>query len=320
MPVKAPFRPLPFLGNPHVQTVLAHLTGFIRKLPADMTLVPLPDGDAVALHESRPVDWTEGGDCVLLVHGLSGSSRSPYVMRVARRLVRRGFRVYRIDLRGAGDAANHCDKLYNAAGSGDIRAAAHAIHAANPGSRLFVAGFSLGGNLALKMAGEAGEHPVPGLAGVASVAAPIDLMRCSELITSIPFYDRFYVKGLVQQVTWHERRRPHLTPTVWPRAMKSLRVFDDVYTAPRGGFDGVFDYYTKAAPAPIIPRISVPTFLLTSRDDPFVWAPAYEQLPNRPGQKIVIAEGGGHLGFLGPDGQGGLRWAETQVINWLVRQ
>src|SRR5262245_8003265 len=137
MSIEPPFRPLPFLSNPHVQTVLAHLTGFKYRLDAAVTLVPLEDGDAIALHDTRPAGWTDGGDCALLIHGLTGSNRSPYTMRVAKRLVRRGFRVYRIDLRGAGACAEHCDQLYNAGCSADLRAAAAAIHAANPDSRIF---------------------------------------------------------------------------------------------------------------------------------------------------------------------------------------
>src|SRR5436190_13626761 len=96
------FRPLPFLSNPHVQTIIGHLTGWTRRrLAANASLVPLADGDVVALHENTPEQWRPGNDCVALVHGLGGCHRSRHLVRVTRRLMARGLRTYRIDMRGA---------------------------------------------------------------------------------------------------------------------------------------------------------------------------------------------------------------------------
>lgn len=314
------FRPLPFLSNPHVQTVVGHFTGWVPdKLIAEPSLVPLADGDAVALHENTSPDWKPGGDCALLLHGLGGSHRSKYLVRVARRLLAREFRVYRMDLRGAGTTLPHCKRLYNAACSDDVRTAFEAVRIKNPTSRVFLVGFSLGGNIVLKLAGEAATHPLPGLAGVAAVAAPIDLIRCCELILRFPFYDRFYVRNLVRQVEAHIRIRPDLSAPRWQKPM-TLRLFDDLYTAPRGGFADATDYYVKASSFPYVPRIEAPAFLLTARDDPFVdWKP-YAELPSQPHHRVHIANRGGHLGFLGPDGRGGLRWAETQIVDWVLEQ
>jgi hypothetical protein len=314
------FRPLPFLSNPHVQTVIGHIIGQIRKKLAGMTsMVPLVDGDAVALHENTPSGWEPGGDCILLIHGLGGCHRAGYMVRVARRLLARQFRVYRLDLRGAGTTMPHCRRLYNAGCSDDVRIAFEAVHQKNPASRIYLAGFSLGGNIVLKLAGEAADAALPGLAGVAAVAAPIDLIRCSELITRYPLYDRFYVRNLIRQVEAHARLRPNVAVPDWSKPM-TLRLFDELYTAPRGGFRDALDYYNQASSFARVPRIEVPAFLLTARDDPFVdWKP-YADLPARREQRILIANGGGHLGFLGPDGRGGFRWAETQIVDWLLER
>lgn len=313
------FRPLPFLSNPHVQTVIGHFAGWApNRLPAQTSLVPLPDGDAVALHETAPKEWTPGGDCALLVHGLGGDHKSKYLIRVARRLMAEGVRVYRMDMRGAGASAPHSRKLYNAACSADARAAFLAVHEQNPASRIFLLGFSLGGNIALKLAAEAADEPLPNLAGVVGVNAPIDLLRCHNLILRYPFYDRFYVRNLVRQVNNHGRLHGIEVPR-WDSPM-TLRRFDDLYTAPLGGYEHALDYYEKASSFKLIPRIEAPTFLLTSRDDPFVcWTP-YAELPRQSHHFLHIARGGGHLGFLGPDGRGGVRWAETQVVDWIVDQ
>lgn len=314
------FRPLPFLSNPHVQTVIGHMIGRIRKKLAAMTsMVPLVDGDAVAMHENTPGGWEPGGACVLLIHGLGGCHRAGYMVRVARRLLARQFRVYRLDLRGAGTTMPHCRRLYNAGCSDDVRVVFDAVRQKNLASRIFVVGFSLGGNIALKLAGEAADASLPGLAGVATVAAPIDLIRCSELITRYPLYDRFYVRNLIRQVEAHARLRPNVAVPDWSKSM-TLRLFDELYTAPRGGFRDALDYYNQSSSFARVPRIEVPAFLLTARDDPFVdWKP-YAALPARREQRILIANGGGHLGFLGPDGRGGLRWAETQIVDWLLER
>lgn len=317
--VRPSFRPLPFLSNPHVQTVVAHLTGWGRdRFSTTSSLVTLDDGDTIGLHESANEHAT-ASDCVLLVHGLGGSHRSPYMRRVTRRLVDAGLRVFRMDLRGAGLAAGRGDKLYNAGCSGDVRAAAEFIANAHPKQRLHLVGFSLGGNIVLKLAGEAARSPVAGLASVAAVAPPIDLVRCSELIRRLPFYDRFYVRHLTQQVAAHVLSRPHLLAPKWPRGL-TLQQFDDLYTAPLAGFADAHEYYVRSSSRPLIPQIEVPAFLLTASDDPFVASEPFESLPSHPRQWVHIIPRGGHLGFLGPDGRGGVRWAETQIVDWIVEQ
>ena len=315
-----PFRAFPFLDNPHVQTVVANLLDWTRDhLPADVHLIPVSDGDAVALHETTPAAWTPGRCCVMLVHGLGGSHRSAYLRRMTNELAANGLRVYRMDLRGCGAGMAHARRFYNAACSDDVRACLDWIGRQNPGSPLLLAGFSLGGNIVLKLAGEAARNPVAGLLGVAAVAGPIDLLRCSKLIANFPVYDRFYVRTLVDQVRTHERLFPELPPIVFPRRM-TLWQFDELYTAPKGGYAGVHDYYERASALPYVPRIELPAYLLSSRDDPFVaWQP-YAELPPKANLQVELARGGGHLGFLGSDGRGGIRWAETRVVDWLLRQ
>jgi predicted alpha/beta-fold hydrolase len=224
-----------------------------------------------------------------------------------------------MDLRGAGAAGPHSERLYTAAASEDVRVAVGAVRERNPESRVVLVGFSLGGNIALKLAGEAAERPVDGLAAVGSVGAPIDLIRSSELILKYPLYDRFYVRNLLRQVDVHARQHPHVKLPGWPRRM-SLRLFDDLYTAPRNGYAGALEYYRHASSFPLVPRIELPAFLLTARDDPFVaWQP-YADLPTRSNIQSIIAPGGGHLAFLGPDGRGGIRWAETRIVDWILEQ
>ena len=117
-----------------------------------------------------------------------------------------------------------------------------------------------------------------------------------------------------------ERRRhfPHLRQLRFPKRL-SLREFDEIYTAPQAGFRDADDYYHRAASLPVIPGIAVPTLILTARDDPFVPVEPFEGLSAPANVDVHILPCGGHLGFLGLDGAGGIRWAERHVVRWLMQ-
>jgi predicted alpha/beta-fold hydrolase len=314
------FRPLPFLGNPHVQTVLAAVwPEASAPLPVREQRVLLPDGDQLVLHDSLPPQWVAGDRIVLLVHGLGGSHNSPGVRRLAGLFFARGLRAVRLDLRGAGRGEALARRGYHGGCSDDVRAALDEIRSWSPASPLALVGLSLGGNIVLKLAGETAVHPVPGLERVAAVSPPIDMVRCSELL-GLPrnrFYERHYVRGLVQQVRRQHRHFPGVAPIRLPSTM-SLRRFDDLCTAPRCGFADALDYYRRASSLPLIPRIKIPAFILTARDDPFIAVEAFEELKVDGNVDVQITERGGHLGFLGRDGAGGVRWAEQRVVGWVT--
>jgi uncharacterized protein len=311
------FRPLPLLGNPHVQTILGNLlTGVRGSLRGRRRIVELPDGDRIVLHETPPRLETPGMPVALLVHGLGGSHRSTYMQRMTHRLIDVGWRVVRMDMRGAGAGVRLARRLYTAACSDDVRVVVESLVRAYPQSPLAIVGFSLGGNVVLKYAGEFADRMPSAVNAIVGVAPPIDLLRCSDLISQYPFYDRFYVRHLLQQVAQHERCCPDVPRAIFPREML-LRHFDEVYTAPRWGYADAVDYYKRASAFPFIPAIRVPAYILTSRDDPFVAVEPFEALQPAGCVTLRILDHGGHMGFLGLDGSGGIRWAETQLVAWL---
>jgi len=314
------FRPLPLLGNPHVQTVLGSLLAApTRGLSSTIMTVELADGDQVAAHDSVPAAWRQGDSVAVLVHGLGGCHRSSYMRRVALRLVHRGVRVYRMDLRGCGAGVKLARRFYNAACSADIRSVLERLQVLHPDSPLLLAGFSLGGGIVVKLAGESADRPMTALCAVAAVAPPLDLVRCSVLIERQRFYDAHYARKLARDVRAHAAHFTDLPPICFPRGL-TLRQFDDLYTAPRWGYADALDYYRQASSLPWVARTPVPTFLLTARDDPFIAVEPFEALPNAPHIEVHIAPHGGHLGFLGADGQGGIRWAERRVVDWLLQR
>lgn len=314
------FSPLPLLHNPHVQTILGNLLPVGSRLPpSQRRWIALPDGDAIAAHETVPRDSHPARPIAILVHGLGGSHQSTYMIRTTRRLRDLGWRVFRLDLRGAGVGMRYARRLYNAACSDDIAQAVTTIAHCFPSSPIALVGFSLGGNIVLKHVGERGDAVHPALIGVAALGPPIDLERCSELIAKLPFYDRWYVRHLLQQVAEHSRVRPEIPLMRFPPNL-TLQQFDDIYTAPRWGYANALEYYKDASAFPRIPSIRVPTLILTARDDPFVAVAPFEEITPPANVEIQIAMHGGHLGFLGHDGAGGIRWAETRVIEWLAKR
>jgi predicted alpha/beta-fold hydrolase len=314
------FRPLPFLGNRHLQTVLGTwLPGPEPRLATREQLVGLPDGDRLVLHDSTSARWRPGDPVALLVHGLGGCHRSGYMRRVAGLLVPRGVRAVRMDLRGTGRGVTLARRPYHAGCSDDVRAAAAEVRRWAPDSPLTLVGFSLGGNIVLKLAGEAAARPVPGLERVVAVAPPIDLERCSELLGSPRnrFYERRFVHELLALARRRDRLFPDVPPVRFPPRL-TLRGFDDLYTAPRSGFAGALDYYRRAASLALIPKIAVPTRILTARDDPFIAVETFERLSPPDHVEVRISPHGGHLGFLGWNGAGGIRWAERLVVDWVA--
>jgi predicted alpha/beta-fold hydrolase len=294
------------------------LHGTVRSLPAAERLVLLPDGDRIAIHDTCPPRWRSGDPIAVLVHGLGGCHASMHLVRQAYRLLRRGVRVVRLDLRGVGRGERLSRRTYNAACSDDVRCAAEVVCREHPDSSLFLIGFSLGGNIVLKLAGEVAERPLPNLRRVAAVSPPIDMVRCAELL-ALPrnrIYERYYVRLVVRQARQHDRHFPDLPRVRFPKRM-TMRLFDDLHTAPRGGFADALDYYRQSSSLPLISRIEVPTYILTARDDPFIAPESFEGLRGKH-LEVEIADRGGHMGFLGADGAGGIRWAERRVEAWLT--
>jgi uncharacterized protein len=316
----ADFRPLPLLGNAHVQTLLGNLLP-VPDLshPTRERIVELIDGDRLALHDSTPKGWRPGDRIALLVHGLGGSHRSRHLCSLARLLLPRGLRVVRMDLRGSGRGLPLARRAYHGGCSDDLRAAAAAIQAWSPSSPLILIGVSLGGNIVLKLAGETGEYPVPTLERVVALAPPVDLPLCCERLARprCRLYEKHFLRELIQQARRRQRYFPELGPLCFPRQM-TIRLFDEVYTAPRSGFADAADYYRRASALPLLPHITVPTLILTARDDPFIAVEPFDRLSLPDHMQVRILHRGGHLGFVGPDGAGGIRWAERRVVDWVI--
>lgn len=316
-----PFKPLALLGNPHLQTVVGQYLPRRRlRFPTTKRLVPFPDGDQVVIHDNVPPDWAPTAPAALLIHGMGGSHRSGYMERLALLLLEQGMRTLRVDLRGCGDSLPLSRRLGHGGSSADLlhllRFAAELL----PQAPLKLVGFSLGGNALLRMlAEEAGRLP-PGTERAVAVNPPIDMERCSALLRQPRnrFYERYFIRDLWRQAKERERWFPEVKAPPFEK-LDTLRRFDDLYTAPRCGFADASEYYAFASSAPRLSKIALPTLLLTARDDPFIAVESFETAAGtNPNLAVEIVPGGGHLGYVGRDGHGGVRWGDRRLVRALT--
>lgn len=313
------FRPMLGLANGDLQTLVAHLWPTPREsFESVHHRIRLPDGDLLDVAWSEPAVRHQSRAVVVLVHGLAGCYRSRYMVRIAARLLDAGFGVLRVNLRGCGTGVGLARRPYHAGCSDDIRAVCDWLRHHCDWSSLVLAGFSLGGNMVLKLAGES-EASVPGLVGVVAACPPIDLQACSRRISQRRnrIYERYFVTRLHATVVELAQRFPDLPPVRFPRRV-SLREFDNLYTAPRAGFRDVDDYYDRSHALPWVPRIRVPTLIVAAADDPFVVAEPILNLPHSESLDVRVTRHGGHMGFLGRSAaRETVHWLDGQVCNWI---
>jgi uncharacterized protein len=257
---------------------------------------------------------------IVIVHGLEGSADSYYVQGIAEKAFRRGFHVVRLNQRNCGGTEKLTPTLYNSAMSGDYRAVFEELTAVDGFEKIFFAGYSMGGNLVTKMAGEYGEDVPPELLGVCSVCAAIDLSACADALERKDnvLYQRHFVKGLMSRYTRKAQMFPDRYSLNGFGPIRTVREFDDAITAPCFGFSGAEEYYEAAGAKKVIPQVRVPMLMITAEDDPFVPYVSFlvAGAEKNPNIQFVAPEHGGHCAFI--SNKGGLErfWAEQRIVEF----
>lgn len=277
-------------------------------------IIDVSDHDRLILHENRPDGWRETSPTALLVHGLAGSHGSGYLLRLTGKMLRAGMRVFRLDQRACGAGYLLAKLPYHSGRSDDIAAALTFIaglSASGSTSEVALVAFSLGANTALKWASEAGSDARRLARRVIAVSPPIDLATCVMHLAAFParLYDRHFVSLLLSQVGAH----PHFKRHRFARRPRTLREFDDAFTAPMGGFDDAEHYYRACSAGRMLGTIRIPTLILAAKDDPIV---PHAPLASAPANVTVhLEEHGGHLGFIGTrGGDSDRRWMDWRIL------
>jgi len=288
--------------------------------PAEKRLIEVEPGVQVLCHSQWRAD-RENALTVIIVHGLEGSSESQYMLGIAAKGVAAGMNVVRMNQRNCGGTDALSPTLYHSGRSQDIAAVAKNLQLQERISRFALAGFSMGGNLVLKLAGEWGKEGPPQFRAVAAVCPSMNLAASADAL-HVPanrLYEYYFMWQLRRRLRAKARLFPQVFDTSRMRGVTSLRDFDDKVTAHYCGFEGASDYYERSAAANVVDRIAVPTLILHAANDPFIriLPETRRKILSNPNITFIETDDGGHCSFLAqPDGDDG-RWAERQVVEFL---
>ena len=290
----------PLFFHPDLQTIAARFWPSridLRRFPVQHRLFRT-DRDVQVLAHCHFHSAPKSTDTILIIHGLEGSSSSPYVVRMASCALRAGFHVVRMNVRNCGGTEHLGNTLYHSGLTTDLRAIIEELE----GSAIYVVGFSMGGNIALKLLGEWGNRVPTKVKAVCAVSPPIDLkasaLRLAQRRNRL--YERRFIRSLRQTLARKQASMPVKYNLSAFASIKSLVDFDDAYTAPEFGFRNAFEYYEQSSSKNCLDRICVPTLVIQAKDDPFIpfemfAHPAFQENRNL---TLLAPDCGGHVAFI----------------------
>ncbi len=326
----APFLCRPLLRSGHLQTLAGNFLPRKLVLPEPERLLVEVEGPLSGYGPSyvlchchwQPEEVRAKRLTLILVHGLEGSSSSQYMIGNTARALAAGFNVVRMNMRSCGGTDEICPTIYHSGRSGDVAAVFSRIIEEQKLEAIALVGYSMGGNLVLKFAGEVAAAPPPQLKAVIGVSPLMDLAVSSAALHERQnrMYEWHFLRNMIARV----RRRMELYPAIYSGAeiekIRSMRLFDEHIVARYGGFADAGDYYESVASSHFVHRFSVPMLILHSFDDPFIrlLPTTREALIANPNVTFIETQRGGHCAFLeaaknGYDG----RWAERTLMGFL---
>jgi len=317
---KVQFRPRRFLRGGHVQTVASFL------LPRRFSLAR-PEERMIEVESGIPVlchcHWQEERRTaltVIVVHGLEGSSESQYMLGIAEKGLTAGMNVVRMNQRTCGGTDGLAPTFYHSGRSPDIAVVATNLIEQDGISRFALCGYSMGGNLVLKTAGEWGSVGPPEFVAVAAVCPAMDLAASADALHTPA--NRLYEQYFLWQLKARMRKKAECFPGRYDlsrlQSLQSLRDFDDKVTAFYSGFEGASDYYARSAAANVVDRIAVPAYILYAANDPFirVLPETRRKIAGNANITFVETDDGGHCSFIAErDGYDG-HFAERAVVEF----
>jgi len=315
------FEPHPVLRGAHMMTVAPVFW------PRTFSLPPPEDRLFQVDPESRLLahcHWQPGkpsdAPVIVIVHGLEGSSNSDYARGIAEAAFERGYNAIRINQRNCGGSESLTPTLYNSGMSSDYRVVCEELANDDGFKQIFFVGYSMGGNLVLKMAAEYGDSFPQALRGICAVCPAVDLAACADALErwQNQIYQRHFVAGLMNRyrrkaISMPQRYVQNQLPPV-----RTVRQFDDVITAPLFGYRDAHEYYEAASAKRILAQLRVPTLLITAKDDPFV---PYSSIlaagaDKNPVITLVAPDHGGHCAFISNKPGSARFWAEQRVVDF----
>ncbi|MBS2022801.1 MAG: hydrolase [Deltaproteobacteria bacterium] len=323
------FVPARALGNPHLQTIYAPL--FRRNAPLSLRRERLTtaDGDFVDLDFLDGPAGSESAPRLVVLHGLEGSSEAGYVRGMLQHAKARGWPACALNFRSCSGEDNRRLRSYHSGDTGDLDLVVRTLVAREPARKLLLCGFSLGGNVTVKWLGEQGDAPPQQLLRACAISVPFDLSACADALDGPGFWAKIYrerfLKTLIAKA--HEKAAGHADEVSAQRLSlarvdesRTLREFDDSWTAPVHGFSSAAEYYAKSSSVNFLPRVRVPLLLISAADDPFIPASAIPRalVPALPHVRLIETARGGHVGFVAGSIGAPVYWAEERAAAFLA--
>jgi predicted alpha/beta-fold hydrolase len=304
----------PLFTNPHLLTILANFWPReydTSRFPIEDRLVRTDEDTQVLVQTQRPVMAPIGH--VVMLHGLEGNGESGYIHSMAWDALNAGFIAHRFNMRTCGGTAHLSNTLYHGGLTSDLRVWLETLHGERSGLPVFLIGFSLGGNVVLKLAGELGETEL--IRGVCAVSTPIDLAAGVRRLGKLDnrLYERRFLSRMRERLFSTGRfTRAELD------AARTIYEIDDKVTAPSFGFEGADHYYATQSSQGFLDRIRVPTLLIQAKDDTFIPFEMFGHpaIGSNPFLRLIATEHGGHLGFLSK--RGARFWLDEVVVEFLT--
>ena len=319
-----PFTPHPKFTSGHAQTLAGYYwpRGFLKRAHrSDEPRIFEVEPNVRLLAHCRWQQDSLQHPTLVLVHGLEGSDASVYMLGTAEKAFGAGFNVVRLNLRTCGNTEHLTPTLYNSALSGDLRAVLRELIETDGFSSVYLAGFSMGGNMCLLLAGEEARSVPKQLKGVCAVSPTIDLRSCAEAIERRDnwLYKQSFMRSMRKRVRRKRKIFPELYDTSALSRVRTIRDFDQHYTVVYGGFKSVDEYYQRASSLPLLSKIRTPTLMVHAQDDPFVpfYPFRHPSIAENPYLIFLSPEHGGHVGFVAADTDGEDRfWVENRVVEF----
>ncbi len=312
-----PFRP--FFRNAHLATIAGNFwkRPELAPWPVEPILHRTAPDVQVLVHAQRPVNPPIGE--ILMLHGLEGSSDSGYLISLAHAALTRGYAASRMNLRGCGGTEHLALTSYHAGQTSDLLEVLRQRRQAS-GLPTFLVGFSLGGNVALKLAGELGSSARDLLSGLCAVSTPIDLAACAAALTEPR--NRIYQNRFLSRLKDRIRRRHLQAPGIYtlehlPK-IRTIIDFDDHYTARLFNFGTAANYFRTQASNQFLDRIQVPTLLVQAKDDPLIPFSVYDHpaFTRNPHLRLIATDHGGHVGFISR--RQPRFWLDALLLDWIA--
>lgn len=322
MSQELPFDPYPFIDDPHKQTIINSLFNFLFEPASERKIVKLSDGDKISLEITTPRSWKPTDLTAFFVHGLCGSHKSPNLVRMAGRLEPLGVRAVRYNMRGCGSGKGLAKKIYHGGRSEDVFECLKVLKQESPESPIVLVGFSLGGNIVLKLVGELGTLAFPFLKKVIAISPPVELYSSIQMFGKPEngIYERYFYRLLRADVFYRQKKFKDLPKINLPRNLKMYE-FDQFYTAPTCGFSSAIDYYNKCSSAHVVGDIAIPCKILFSEDDPIISPLSLDPYPIPSNVSVFKTKKGGHMGYLGKyEGKKGFYWLDNLLIDWILEE